>query len=139
MRKALRRVRILMRLATDESWQSRVEYGLVTTIIALGAAVTMLYLTVAISHALLGVAARFRDKILVRRFNQKNDAPEDSFGGIVYLEGLFLLDMYVAGAGGGVNGGASAIDGGGDVMAVESCSAWRWAGRPGFRRSRWRR
>jgi hypothetical protein len=60
--KALRRVRILIGVATDESWQNLIEYGLVTTFIALGAAVAMLYLTVAISHMLIGVAAKFAIK-----------------------------------------------------------------------------
>ncbi len=60
--KALRRIRILMGLATDGSRQSLIEYGLVTTFIALGAAVAMMYVTVAISHALIGMAAKFAIK-----------------------------------------------------------------------------
>jgi hypothetical protein len=57
--KALRRIRILMGVATDGSRQSLIEYGLVTTFIALGAAVAMMYVTVAISHMLIAVAAKF--------------------------------------------------------------------------------
>jgi hypothetical protein len=60
--KALRRVRTLMGVATDGSRQSLIEYGLATTFIALGAAVAMMYVTVAISHALIGMAAKFAIK-----------------------------------------------------------------------------
>jgi hypothetical protein len=61
-KKALRRVRTLIGVATDGSRQSLIEYGLVTTFIALGAAVAMMYVTVAISHMLIGLATRFAIK-----------------------------------------------------------------------------